>query len=183
MKKLRSLLVILLITMMVFPFNVNAEENKPEKGKEPVKVYVFRGETCGYCKAALEWFQSIEEEYGDYFDIVDYEVWYNEENKSLMEEVATHMGDTASGVPYIIVGDYTYPNGFAADTVVDNDTQKTMGDQMIDQILEVYESNNRYDVMSELKNKPDYSNVVGIVSGVIIIGLVAVAVISRKQNS
>lgn len=182
MKKLKSLLVILLIMMIAFPFNVKAAE-KPEKGKEPVKVYFFHGSTCGYCQAAFEWFETIEKEYGDYYDIVDYEVWGSTENQELMEEVASIMGDTASGVPYIIVGDYSYPNGFASDTIVDEKTKKTMGDELIEQILEVYESDNRYDVMTKIKEKPDYSNVVGIVAGVIIVGLVAVAVISRKQNS
>lgn len=182
MKKLKSLLVILLIMMIAFPFSVKAKEN-PEKGKEPVKVYFFHGSTCGYCQAAFKWFETIEKEYGDYYDIVDYEVWGNTENQELMEEVASIMGDTASGVPYIIVGDYSYPNGFASDTIVDEKTKKTMGDELIEQILEVYESDNRYDVMTKIKEKPDYSNVVGIVAGVIIVGLVAVAVISRKQNS
>jgi len=93
------------------------------------------------------------------------------------------MGDTASGVPYIVLGNYSYPNGFSNDTIIDQETEKTMGDQMIEQILEVYESDDRYDVMKEIKEKPDYSNVVGIVAGVIIVGLVAVAVISRRQNS
>lgn len=183
MKKLKNLLVILLIMMIAFPFNVKADEEKPEVGKEPIKIYFFHGSTCSYCQAAFAWFETIEEEYGDYYDIVDYEVWSNTDNQQLMEEVATLMGDTASGVPYIIVGDYSYPNGFAADTVVNSETEETMGDQMIKQILEVYESDDRYDVMVEINNKPDYSNVVGIVAVVIIAGLVVVAVISRRQNS
>lgn len=182
MKKIKNLLLILLMVVTILPFNVKAETKKPEANREPVKVYVFRGETCGYCKAALEWFNSIEEEYGDYFDIVDYEVWNNEENHELMEEVASLKGDNASGVPYILVGNYSYPNGFGADTVVDSSSGKTMGDQMIERILEVYESDNRYDVMYELNNKPDYSMVVGIVAGIGIAGLVAVAVVSRRQN-
>jgi len=182
MKKIRSLLVILLLMMVALPFSVKAEE-KPETGKDPVKIYFFHGSTCGYCQAAFEWFETIEKEYGDYYDIVDYEVWGSTENQELLEEVATIMGDTASGVPYIVLGNYSYPNGFSNDTIIDQETEKTMGDQMIEQILEVYESDDRYDVMKEIKEKPDYSNVVGIVAGVIIVGLVAVAVISRRQNS
>lgn len=183
MKKIKNLLLVLLVVMTVLPFNVKAETEKPEANKEPVNVYLFRGETCHYCEAALEWFNSIEEEYGDYFNLVDYEVWYSEENSKLMEEVAELQGDTASGVPYIIVGKYSYPNGFAADSIADSTTEQTMGDQLIERILEEYESDNRYDVMVEVNNKPDYSNIVGIVSIVVIAGLVIVAVISRKQNN
>ena len=180
MKKLKSLLVILLIMVVALPFNVKAEETK-EKEKEPVNVYLFRSNTCGYCEAALEWFKSIEEEYGKYFDLVDYEV-SSEENYTLWTEVAEVMGDSVGGVPYIVVGDYSYPNGFAADSQVDSESEKNMGDELIERVLEIYENDDRYDVMKEINNKPNYNNVVGIVAIVIIVGLVAVAVITRRQS-
>lgn len=182
MKKLKSLLVILLIMMIAFPFNVKADEEKTEVAKEPVKIYFFHGATCGYCQAAFAWFETIEEEYGDYYDIIDYEVWSNTDNQQLMEEVAEIMGDNPSGVPYIVLGEYSY-DGFAADTPVDSTSEQTMGDQMIERILEEYEKDNRYDVMVEIANKPSYDTVVGIVAVVVIVGLGAVAVISRRQNS
>lgn len=184
MKKLKSLLAILLVVVTMLPFTANAEVEveKPETDKEPVKVYVFRGETCSYCKAALEWFDSIKEEYGDYFELVTYEVWNNSENAELMQKVASHMGDTANGVPYIIVGKYTYPNGFGADTKLSDNSDKTMGDQLIERILEIYQSDNRYDVMEDLNNKKDYSAVVATGAIIIIAGLAVVAIVSRKQN-
>ena len=102
MKKLKSILLILLVMVTMFPPYINAETKKPEANKEPVNVYIFHGSTCGYCKVAFEWFETIEKEYGDYFNLVDYEVWGNSENQSLMEEVAALKGDAASGVPYIL---------------------------------------------------------------------------------
>lgn len=182
MKKMKNLLMIVLVMLVILPFNVKAETEKPETNKEPVKVYMFRGATCAFCEAALEWFESIEEEYGDYFDLITYEVWYDEDNSKLMQEVASTMGDTANGVPYIVVGKYTYPNGFSADTLISSDSEETMGDQLIERILEVYKSDDRYDVIEEINNKPDYSMIVGVVSLVVIVGLIAVAIISRKQN-
>lgn len=178
MKKVRSLLLVLLIMVVVFPFGVKAEENKKAE-KEPVNVYLFRSDSCGYCKAALEWFNSIEEEYGQYFNLVDYEV-STSENSLLWEEAATVMGDTVGGVPYIVVGDYSYPNGFAADTLVSE--KKTMGDQMLERIMEIYESDDRYDIMEAINNKPNYDNVVTIVAVVIIAGLVAITVITRRSS-
>ena len=183
MKKIKNLILILLVMMTILPFNVTAEKEKPETNKEPVKVYIFHGSTCSYCKAAFEWFDSIEEEYGDYFDLVDYEVWGNSSNQQLMEEIAEFKGDSASGVPYILVGEFSYPNGFGADSVIDSNTNQTMGDQLIERILTEYQKDNRYDVMVEINNKPNYDNVVAIGAGVIVVGLVAVAVISRRQNS
>lgn len=186
MKKLKSILLVLLVALLIIPFNVSAEKDKDkekeEAKKEPVKVYLFRGEGCGYCEAALKWFDSIEKEYGDYFDIVSYEVWYDTANQELMKEVAEFRGDEATGVPYIIVGNYSYPNGFAADTAVQSDSKKTMGDELIERILEIYESDNRYDVMTEMNNKPDYSGIVGTVAIIIIVAVGAFTIVSRIQN-
>lgn len=181
MKKIKDILLVIFMIAMMVPFHVNAEVEKPEANKEPVKVYFFHGNGCPHCEDATKWFDSIKEEYGDYFDLVSYEVWYNEENKSLMQEVSQFKGDNATGVPYILVGKYSYPNGFGADSMV-SETQ-TMGEQLIERILEIYQSDNRYDVMVALNDKPDYSTIVGIGALVIIIGLGAVAVISRRQNS
>jgi len=181
MKKLKNLLFILLIMMIAFPFSVKAEGKLPKVGKDPVNIYIFRSESCGYCKATMEFLDSIEEKYGDYFDVVDYEV-STEENSNLWAEVAEIMGDTPSGVPYIVVGKYSYPNGFGADSLVSSTSKQTMGEQLIERILEIYESDTRYDVIEEINNKPDYSNVVGIVALIIIAGLVVMAIITRRQN-
>lgn len=182
MKTLKKLFTLLLAITMLLPLTVRAENEQTETKKEPVKIYMFRGETCKFCEAALEWFDSIKEEYGDYFELITYEVWHNQENNDLMQEVSSYFGDNATGVPYIILGEYTYPNGFAADTKLSDSSDETMGDQLIARMKEIYNSDERFDVMKELNNKKDYSLVVGIVSGVIIIGIVAVAIISRKQN-
>ncbi len=180
MKKLKSLIMILLTITVLLPFNVFAEDEKPEAGKEPVNIYIFRSDTCQHCINTMNFLSEIEEEYGDYFDVYDYEV-SNLENSELYQEVAEFMGDTAGGVPYIVIGKYTYPNGFEPDSQA-NETQ-TMGEQLIERILEIYESDDRYDVMEAIKNKPDYSNIVGIAAIVLIGGLVVVAVVSRRQNS
>ena len=77
-----------------------------------VAIYLFRGEGCPHCSEAEEWFESLEEEYGDLFTVVDYETWYDTDNERLMRAVAKSRGDNASGVPYIIIGDKSW-KGFA----------------------------------------------------------------------
>ena len=49
----------------------------------------------------------------DIFDseIFDYETWYNQDNAKLMEAIAKSRGETAEGVPYIIIGNKSW-NGF-----------------------------------------------------------------------
>ena len=139
MKRIKLFLVVLL-SFLVLPFSVFAEDEvttTAEESKE-VKVYFFRGEGCPHCQEAEEWFDSIEEEYGSYFKIVDYEVWYNEENSKLMEKVAEARGETANGVPYIIVGNKSW-NGYTED----------YNEEIISQIKSEFEKdiNDRYDIM------------------------------------
>ena len=71
-------------------------------------VYFFRGQGCSYCAAAKDWFDSIEEEYGNLFVLVDYEVWYSIDNENLMKSIAESRGETIPGVPYIIIGDKSW---------------------------------------------------------------------------
>ena len=101
---------LLLAFFLVLPLAVFADE-ATEESKE-VNVYLFRGEGCPHCAEAEEWFKSIEEEYGDLFNVVDYETWYDEENAELMQRVADAREEKAEGVPYIIIGNKSW-NGFA----------------------------------------------------------------------
>ena len=111
MRKIKYLLMILLVAF-VMPFAVKAEETTASNSKE-VPIYFFRGEGCPHCEEAEEWFNSIENEYGNLFKIVDYETWYNEDNANLMKKVAASRNEEANGVPYILIGDKSW-NGFDA---------------------------------------------------------------------
>lgn len=179
MKNLKKIFLVLLMVLMIIPIAVYAEDEVTEK--EPIKVYVFRSDTCPHCVETMEYLNSIKKDYGKYFEIADYEV-SNQENSNLWSEVATFMGDSANGVPYMVVGKYTYPNGFDPDAVIDSEKNITMGGELIARIKEVYESDNRYDVIEKLNDKPDYSVAVAVIAGVIIVGLVGVTIITRRGN-
>ena len=177
MKKFLSKLFILLFAfVLVVPYFALAAK------KEPVIVYLFRGEGCPHCAEAEEWFASIEEEYGDYFDLQDYEVWYNEENSELMSLVAQYMGESADGVPYIIVGDHTF-SGF--DTSYE--------EQIIGYIKEEYEKDpaERANIVPTVIQESGWGQeedtttrdlIVGLVLVVIVVGLVAIIIVARKED-
>lgn len=133
MKKLGILLGVLL-AILVMPLTVNAK-------KGPITVHMFRGEGCGYCAAALEFFESIESEYGKYFDLETHEVWYDEENANLMQNVAAYYGEDVGGVPYIIIGDKTF-QGYA----------EQYDEEIINAITTAYESGNFVDKVAQIKN-------------------------------
>ena len=139
MKKIKYL-IILLIAALIIPFTVHAEGEENTESKE-VKVYFFRGEGCSHCAEAEAWFESIEAEYGSYFEVIDYETWYNQENAELMQQVAEARNEDASGVPYIIIGKQSW-NGFT----------ESYGEEMISRIKSEFETNveDRYDIMELL---------------------------------
>ncbi len=107
MKKFRNLLLILAV-LVLLPLNVFADEK--------INVYIFRGEGCGYCAKALTFFSELssDEEYKNYFNLVENEVWNDKDNATKMQSVADYFGEKVNGVPYIIIADKTF-QGFTED--------------------------------------------------------------------
>ena len=127
MKKYLFTALILLIGFI--PFYVSAKDGKPSMTRlnealasesidiknssyngsgNKVKIYIFRGLGCGYCRNLLTYLNSIINDYKDIVDINTYEVWYDTDNSALMQSVAKAMGDEVGGVPYMIIGDKSF---------------------------------------------------------------------------
>lgn len=160
MKKIfKLLLLVALIPTMVFAKN-NYEAKSLEEALKDEKIeynlgdyeesddkatiYLFRGKGCSHCYEFLEYVANdLIKEKGQFFKVVTYEVWNNKNNAALMNDVADYMGDDAGGVPYIIIGDKSF-SGYS----------KTMNSEIEDAIEKLYNSEDRYDVISELEKNP-----------------------------
>ena len=135
---------------------VETTEEAGENNTNEVNVYFFRGQGCPHCEEEEEWFKSIEEEYGSKFKIVDYETWYNEDNKETFRKVLKARNEYVSddeslGVPYIVIGNKSW-NGFAENYI----------SEILDAINSEYAKTDkdRYDIMKYLdttSNKEDNS--------------------------
>ena len=110
-------------------------------GKEPINVYLFWGNGCPHCEHAKEYFSKIEKEYDEYFEFVQYEVWYDEENRDLYEKVQKELKDNGSGVPFIVIGDKSF-RGYSS----------SINQELIDTILEKYEDKKYVDVVEKVKS-------------------------------
>ena len=160
-------------------------ENKDyEETEDQVIIYLFRGQGCSHCKEFLEFLNSISNEYGKYFKLVSFEVWYDEANGSLLTSVADLLGEEASGVPFIVIGDSVYP-GYA----------ESMAETIKDEIKSLYdkEPKDRYDIFDNLgnaekkkkeqeKKEEKDANTAGILAIVVLVGIIGFAVISRRKN-
>lgn len=76
-----------------------------------VNVYMFYGKTCPHCEEALEYLNDVKDKYD--LKIYKYEVWENDENKALMNEIALLLDVNVRGVPFVII-DNTAIFGYAS---------------------------------------------------------------------
>lgn len=185
--------LVIFLAILIIPFSVLAEDEENAAGADTeetaetsedskkVPIYFFRGEGCSHCAEAEEWFKSIEEEYGSFFEVKDYETWYNEENADLMQQIAELRDETADGVPYIIIGNKSW-NGFADD----------YKNEMLEEIKSVFEQNidDRYDIMNYLKNsskkeekKDSSSDIAALIIIIVVVGLVGFGIFKARQST
>ncbi len=142
MKKLKIFLAII-ACLLIVPFTVLAEGDTDSasnnEDSKKVKLYFFHGDGCPHCAEAEEFFDSIKDEYGDKFEIVAYEVWYDTDNNELLQKVGEARDESISGVPYILIGDKSW-SGYAS----------SLDDEIIDAIKSEYDKDvaDRYDIMN-----------------------------------
>lgn len=152
-------IMLMLISIIVIPYQVHAsytsqtlEEVFKEEGisydfsnyqdsSDKITIYLFRGHGCSFCSKFLNYLaNSLLDEYGQYFNVVSYEVWYDSDNWELMQLVGASLGEeSVSGVPYIVIGNTTF-GGYTEEWNSDIEAA----------ILAAYNSTDRYDVMSNL---------------------------------
>lgn len=179
MKKFLNMVLVFLFAILLVPTFVFADAEKEEEVKrEPVKIYEFYGSTCGYCASLNNYLDSLENDYGDYFDLVKYEVWGSEKNNALMNALAKEMGDAVNGVPYLVIGDYTL-NGYS-----ESDNEDILKAILTEYEKEEAERNTTAtDFVNNFKFEEKEFNgvVVGIVVAVIAVGLVVIIVKARQE--
>ena len=78
------------------------------KEDDKINIYFFWGDGCSHCEEEFEFFESIKEKYGNYYNLYTFETWYNEENRKLAFKFAENMNDIITGVPYTIIGNNSF---------------------------------------------------------------------------
>lgn len=130
MKKFSSLFVgIILSFLIILPVNA----------KETVNVYLFYGKGCPHCAAEKEYLEEVAKENKN-VKIISYEVWYDENNKKLFEDVREKLEITRTGVPLTIIGE-TYIVGYSEAV-----------NAKIDRAIDFYTEGEHKDVVTEIKN-------------------------------
>ena len=158
--------------------NISYDFSKYKETDDQVTIYLFRGHGCTYCSKFLNYLaDTLLDKYGKYFKVVTYEVWEDANNADLMNQVASFMGDDASGVPYIIIGDKTFI-GYA----------ETMNSEIESAIKDLYDSKDRYDVFEKMATtstntkQTGTSNTLAIIISNILIATISVMIVIYITN-
>lgn len=138
MRNKKAIIIILVLLLIVLSVGIYFMffNNKKEK----INVYLFWGNGCPHCEHAKEFFSSIEQEYSKYYNLIDYEVWYDEENNNLKNKVDSELDANATGVPFIVIGE-EYVNGYSS--AMDNEIKEI--------IINQYENYNYIDIVQKVK--------------------------------
>ncbi|MFH1392173.1 MAG: glutaredoxin domain-containing protein [bacterium] len=86
-------IIFVLLALLVLPLTASAQE-----------VYLFMGEGCPHCASMEEFLTELKQEYPQ-IEIHEYEIWYNEENRQIAEQMAQERGVEIQGVPTLFIGD------------------------------------------------------------------------------
>lgn len=110
---------------------------------ENVTVYVFTGRGCKHCNEAVNYLYNHIEKYSDIVDIVTYEVWHNEANSKLYNDIKNSSGLDIRAIPCIIIGDHYVLNGFTSKEgqIILNEAYKQSRSEEYHDLVKTYLSN------------------------------------------
>lgn len=134
MKKIAKLIFII-ISIIFISTNVNAKET------DNLTLYVFKGDGCPHCKAEMDYLDTIKDKYTN-LEIKEYEVWYDDDNASLLTKVESYFNIKRSGVPTTIIGN----------TVIQGYQNESSTGKKIERAINFYEENDYKDIVKEIKD-------------------------------
>ena len=144
-------LVVLILLVVILALASGKKDKKdlpPKTDHEKVSIYIFRGDGCSHCQDAIRYFYNSIKPYNDYIEVKTYEVWKDTNNKSLYTDVAQKFGKEGKAVPFIVIGDKYYFEGYA-----DN------GGDLIKVALDEYENKEYKDLVKETLKEKEYKDV------------------------
>lgn len=114
--------------------------------QDKVTLYLFHGDGCPHCAEEKEFLNELQKKY-DELNVVLYEVWHDDENSSLMNEVKEKLNQQNPYVPFTVVGENTLV-GF-------NSSMKSLLEDMVKTCIE----EECTDVVSLIQNGEDVEEI------------------------
>ena len=93
-----GIVLVLFIFSFVSPM-ILAQDNLENR---EVVLYIFYGKGCAHCGKALDFLTSAEEKYS-LLKIEEHEIYFNQEERELFEQITSAFGEEIEGVPTIFI--------------------------------------------------------------------------------
>jgi len=171
----------ILCTIMMVPYLIGAETAPT---REKINVYIFHGDGCGFCAQAFAFFESIEKEYGQYYNLIRFETWKNQENAEIHNKIAAHYKVDDPGVPLILIGD-KYFNGY----------NNVWNDDIKQAIMAEYNKEERSSVVADFvkdltpdnvpatsKDEKESDVAILVTFGLVTAGVIGLIIFARKRS-
>jgi len=88
------LFIVIICSLSSFVFSENPDSN--------IKLHIFYGKGCPHCGTALDFLDSIKQEYPQ-LSIEKHEIYFNQEERNLFEKITNAFGEEIEGVPTIFI--------------------------------------------------------------------------------
>lgn len=98
---IRKIQILLVFIFFLFSFSQNAFA---QTNNDPIAIYFFWGEGCPHCADEKPFLAELEQRYHD-VTVRDFEVWYDADNRQLLQDVGKTLGVSVSGVPLTVIGE------------------------------------------------------------------------------
>ena len=188
------LALVLVSSILLFNSNVKAESK--------VNVYMITKEGCPSCTAAYEYFEELNKQYPDLFELVPFEVfdwtwnWNSDDLKILFNKVYEYFKEDTSSAstPTIIIGDYhtlglPSDKNIVYDKIVEagksgKDVVKSIAEKEklnIEELKYDYKTEAKEDTKTEVKSEKNHDTLIVIAIFVIVIGGFASLIIIGKK--
>lgn len=180
----KILLTLLMVTsLLILPSTASA-------ATDTITVYLFRGDKCSHCEDALEYINEHRDEIPENVEIVTYEVWENDENAKLQDEVADKLEVDKTnnyGTPFFVVGS-EYIKGYGSGTweelfdYAEEYANEGGYEDVVASTIEDFKLEVEARTLDDLYSEPSMvaTIIVYCVFGAIVLGFIAMIVFSRK---
>lgn len=101
---MKKFLILIILCLTFSVMNVKAVTFPKETNHEKIVIYFFRGEGCGYCHNALNYFNEIDQKYDKYVTFKVLETFNNANNNALMKYLK-EKDNYQDGVPFFVIAD------------------------------------------------------------------------------
>ena len=136
------LVVVLIITAIIITLLIiqvsNAEDvtrvlkeqttSEINYNNKKINVYMFWGDGSEQSEQMIKFLNSLDASYDKYFDLYTLEVWYNEDNRNLQQELLTQIGEDSNGVACLIIGDQAF---FGYDETLEKDIKAAIKEEYL----------------------------------------------------